>query len=207
MARQRFALGIELRRLRIDTTLGMVASEVIAWFIIMTTASTLHAGGIVNIQTADQAASALAPLVKTFTHAGELDRALFAMGIIGLGLLAIPTLAGSAAYGIAEAFGWREGLSKPLVQAQGFYGVIAASTLVGMLLNVFGVNPIAALVYTAVLNGIIAVPLLVLILLVANNRSVMGEHTNGRLSNLVGIVTVVAMAGAALVTIASLIIP
>jgi NRAMP (natural resistance-associated macrophage protein)-like metal ion transporter len=200
-ARQHLALDKQLRRLRVDTVLGMLASEVVTWFVIVTTASTLHASGIRNIQTADQAASALAPLVHTFPHAGEIEQLLFAIGIVGLGLLAIPVLAGSAAYGIAEAFGWREGLARPLFQARGFYAVIAAATLVGMGLNFIGINPIAALVYAAVLNGIVAVPLLVLVLLVANNRTAMGEQTNGRLANVVGMLTVVAMALAGVATI------
>jgi NRAMP (natural resistance-associated macrophage protein)-like metal ion transporter len=195
------ALLLEVRRLRVDTALGMLASEIITWFIIVTTASTLHVHGVTNIATADQAASALAPLVRTFPHAGDLARAIFALGIVGTGLLAVPILAGSAAYGVAEALGWREGLYRPLSQARGFYLVIAVATLVGLLLNVFGVNPIQALVYTAVINGIAAVPLLVLILLVANNRSIMGAHTNGWLANVVGIVTTLAMAGAAIATI------
>jgi NRAMP (natural resistance-associated macrophage protein)-like metal ion transporter len=204
--RQRLALGKELRRLRVDTVLGMVASEVVTWFVIVTTASTLHASGITNIQTADQAASALAPLVQTFPNAGEVEKALFAVGIVGLGLLAIPVLAGSAAYGIAEAFGWREGLGLRLAQARGFYGVIGVATLVGMLLNFLGVDPIAALVYAAVFNGIVAVPLLVLILLVANNKAAMGEHTNGRLANIVGIATAAAMGLAGFAAIALLIV-
>ena len=100
--------------------------------------------------------------------AGPFAETLFAVGIVGTGLLAIPVLAGSAAYGVAEAFGWREGLGETANNARGFYGVIAAATLVGMLLNFVGINPISALVYTAIINGIVAVPLLVLILLVAN---------------------------------------
>jgi Mn2+/Fe2+ NRAMP family transporter len=176
---------------------------VTTWFIIVTTAATLHLHGVTNITTADQAASALLPLVHTFKYAGQLARALFALGIVATGLLAVPILAGSAAYGVAEALGWREGLYRPLRQARGFYGVIAAATLVGLLLNVFGVNPIQALIYTAVFNGIAAVPLLVLILLVANHKGIMGEHTNGRLSNVVGILTTLAMGGAAVATVIS----
>jgi NRAMP (natural resistance-associated macrophage protein)-like metal ion transporter len=202
--RQLRAMRFQLRALRVDTFLGMLASETVTWFILVTTAATLHAGGITNIATADQAASALEPLVQTFPHAGELTRALFAVGIVGLGLLAIPVLAGSAAYGIAEAFGWREGLARPLFQARGFYGVIAAATLVGMALNFLHVDPIRALVYAAVINGVVAVPLLALILRVANNRAIMGEHTNGFLSNAIGILTAIAMAGAAVAVIVAL---
>jgi NRAMP (natural resistance-associated macrophage protein)-like metal ion transporter len=194
-----------LRGLRVDTALGMIGSEVATFFIIVTTAGTLHlAPGSKTITTADQAASALAPLVHTFPNAGEIAKVIFAVGIIGTGLLAVPVLAGSAAYGVAEAVGWREGLYRPLRQARGFYGVIAAATLVGLLLNVVGVNPIQALVYAAVINGIVAVPLLALILLVANNRTIMGQHTNGLLSNGMGILATLAMAVAAVATVASL---
>lgn len=198
--RQRLVVLKQLRSLRLDTALGMVASEVTTWFIIVTTSSVLNAHGITNIATADQAAQALRPL------AGPFAEAVFALGIVGTGLLAIPVLAGSGAYGIAETFGWREGLGQTLDHAKGFYAVIAASTLLGLALNFLGVNPIAALVYTAVLNGIIAVPLLVLILLIANNRAILGEHTNGRLSNVVGILTAAFMGVAAVVTLAALFI-
>ena len=196
--RQRLALLKQLRSLRFDTVLGMLASEVTTWFIIVTTSSVLNAHGITNIATADQAARALRPL------AGPFAEAIFALGIVGTGLLAVPVLAGSAAYGIAETFGWREGLAKTFNHARGFYCVIGIATLVGLAINFLGVDPIAALVYTAVINGIVAVPLLILILLVANNRSIMGEHTNGRLSNTVGIATTALMGVAALVTVVSL---
>jgi Mn2+/Fe2+ NRAMP family transporter len=142
--------------------------------------------------------------VQTFPNAGKIAQVIFAVGVIGTGLLAVPVLAGASAYGVAEAFGWREGLARPLFQARGFYGVIALSTLVGMALNLFGVNPIQALVYAALLNGLVAVPLLGLILLVANNRRVMGEHTNRWLSNLMGVITLVALAVAGAVAVIGL---
>ena len=197
-ARQRRDLLAQIHLLRIDTALGMVSSEVATWFIIFTTGSVLHTHGITNISTASQAAEALEPLVSSFPHAGLLAKLLFAMGIMGVGLLGVPVLAGSAAYAVAEAFHWSEGLGKTFRQAPGFYVVIGTATLIGILLNLFGINPITALVYSAIINGIVAVPLLVLILLVANNRSIMGEHTNGRLSNSVGILTTAAMAAAAI---------
>jgi Mn2+/Fe2+ NRAMP family transporter len=206
LPRQEDSLRKQLRALRADTIFGLVAAGVGFWFIVMTTSSTLHAHGITDIQSADQAARALEPLVRGFPHAGQIARAIFALGIVGTGLLAVPVLAGSAAYGIAEALGWREGLGQTLDHAKGFYAVIAASTLVGLALNLFGVNPIAALVYSAVLNGIVAVPLLVLILLVANNRAILREHVNGRLSNVVGILTTAFMGVAAVVTVATLFI-
>ncbi len=197
-ARQERALGKELRALRVDTAFGLGAASVTFWFIVMTAGSVLHTHGITNIQSADQAAIALRPL------AGAGAQALFALGIVGTGLLAVPVLAGSAAYGIAEAAGWREGLGETLGHARGFYVVIALSTLVGLALNFLGVNPIAALVYSAVINGVVAVPLLALILRVANDRAVMGAHTNGRLSNLIGGLTLVVMAVAAVVTVITL---
>jgi NRAMP (natural resistance-associated macrophage protein)-like metal ion transporter len=187
-----------IKVLRIDTALGMVAASLTFWFIVMVTGLTLHEHGIHSIATAAQAAQALRPL------AGDLAGLIFALGIVGTGLLAIPVLAGSAAYGIAESFGWREGLSQRVDHARGFYAVIAAATLIGLALNFLGVNPIAALVYTAVINGIVAVPLLVLLLLIANNRAIMGSFTNGRLSNTVGILTTVVMFIAAIALLVSL---
>lgn len=187
-----------VRVLRLDTAIGMTAASTTFWFIVMATGLTLHPHGIVNIATAAQAAEALRPL------AGDLAGFVFALGIIGTGLLAIPVLAGSAAYGIAESFGWREGLSERFDHARGFYAVIAASTLIGLAFNFLGINPIAALVYTAVINGIVAVPLLALLLLVANNRAIMGNFTNGRLSNTVGVLTTAVMAVAAIALIVSL---
>jgi Mn2+/Fe2+ NRAMP family transporter len=198
------ALRLRLRRLRVDTAFGMVVSAIPTWFIVYTTASTLHAHGITTITSAGEAAQALVPLVHTFPAAGRLAEALFAAGIIGTGLLAVPILAGSAAYGVAESFAWREGLYRPLGRARGFYGVIALATLVGVALDFLGINPIQALVYTAVLNGIATVPLLVLILLVANNRTIMGAHTNGWLGNVVGVVTTLAMGAAAVALVVSL---
>lgn len=205
--RQEQSLKKQVRSLRLDTVIGISASAVTFWFIVMTAGSTLYTqsgGKGVVIESAAQAAQALVPLVHTFPHAGELAEIIFALGIIGTGLLAVPVLAGSAAYGIAESFGWREGLDRKVGQARGFYAVIALATLIGLALNLLGVNPIAALVYTAVINGIVAVPLLVLILLIANNRIVMGRHTNRPLSNILGGVAVVLMAVAAIFTIVSL---
>jgi Mn2+/Fe2+ NRAMP family transporter len=195
--RQRRLLLARIRDLRLDTIVGMLSSEVATWFIIFTTGSVLHTHGITTITTADQAAAALEPLVHTFPHAGVLAKVIFAVGILGVGLLGIPVLAGSAAYAVAEALHWKEGLAKTFLQAPGFYVVIGTATLVGMMLNLLRINPIAALVYAAIINGVVAVPLLVLILLVANNRTIMGVHTNGRLSNGVGILTTLAMGAAA----------
>src|SRR5579859_2078749 len=193
LRQQQLLLLARIRDLRIDTALGMLASEVATWFIIFTTGSVLHAHGITSITTADQAAAALEPLVHTFPHAGVLAKVIFAVGILGVGLLGIPVLAGSAAYAIAEAFHWHEGLARTFLQAPGFYVVLGTATLVGMLLNLLRINPIVALVYAAIINGVVAVPLLVLILLVANNRAIMRTHINGRLANSMGMLTVLAM--------------
>jgi Mn2+/Fe2+ NRAMP family transporter len=203
-AREERSLRAQLRGLRLDTALGMSAAALTFWFIVTTTSTTLHANGITNITTASEAARALEPLVQTFPNAGKIAQVIFALGVIGTGLLAVPVLAGASAYGIAEAFGWREGLERPLYQARGFYGVIALSTLVGMALNLIGVNPIQGLIYSALINGLVAVPLLALILLVANNRRVMGEHVNGWLSNAMGGLTLLAMAVVGTVAVAGL---
>ncbi|HEU5347777.1 MAG TPA: Nramp family divalent metal transporter [Ktedonobacterales bacterium] len=189
-----------VRILRLDTALGMIAASATFWFIVLVTGLTLHSHGIHTITTATQAAQALRPFV------GDLAGFVFALGIIGTGLLAVPVLAGSAAYGIAEAFGWREGLSERFDHARGFYAVIAAATLIGLALDFLGINPITALVYTAVINGIVAVPLLVLLLLVANNRAIMGTFTNGRLSNAIGILTTAVMFIAAIALVISLVL-
>jgi NRAMP (natural resistance-associated macrophage protein)-like metal ion transporter len=141
--RQKRVLRVELR---IDTVLGMLASEVATWYIIFTTGSVLHPHGVTNITTADQAASALEPLMHSFPDAGLLAKVIFAVGILGVGLLGIPVLAGSAAYAVAEALHWREGLARTFRQAPGFYAVIGLATLVGLAVNLLHINPIAALV-------------------------------------------------------------
>jgi len=145
----------EIDRITVDTTAGMIFSNAIAFFIILTTAAVLNDSGITNIQTAAQAAEALRPL------AGELTFLLFALGIIGTGLLAIPVLAGSAAYGVAEAFGWRATLEAKLPDAIGFYGIIAAATTIGFGLGLTGIDPINMLIWSAVLNGVVAVPVMI----------------------------------------------
>ena len=161
----------ELRRIGWDTYLGMGYSNAIAFFIILSTAVTLNAAGINNIQTAAQAASALRPL------AGDLTFFLFALGIIGTGLLAIPTLAGSAAYALAEALGWKEGLESRFSEAHGFYGVIGFAILGGVALAYSPIDPIKALFWSAVVNGVIAVPLMVVIMLLATRKRLMGAFT------------------------------
>ncbi len=168
-----------LENMRIDTTVGMIFAELAQWFIIITTGSVLFRHGITNIATAADAAEALVPLVRSFPSSGQVARDLFAVGVIGLGLLAIPVLAGSAAYAMAEAFEWREGLSRKFGEARGFYGVIIVSTGVGLLLNFTHINPMKALVFTAVFNGIAAVPLLFMIARINDSRAIMGENRGG----------------------------
>jgi NRAMP (natural resistance-associated macrophage protein)-like metal ion transporter len=185
------ASNFELKYALWDTITGMVFSEVVAYFIILATGATLFVAGKTNIASATDAAEALRPL------AGDASTILLAVGLIGAGVLAVPVLTGSAAYGVAEAFGWRSGLDEKPTRAPQFYVVIIAATLVGMAINFLGINPITALVLSAVLNGLIAAPLLVLVMLVSNDRRAMGERTNGRLLNVIGWVTTLVMGVAA----------
>ena len=172
-----------IRRLRIDNFVGMFFSEFVAWSIIVVTATVLHAHGVTDIKTSADAARALEPFVSTFPHAGYLAKLIFAVGIIGLGLLAVPVLAGSSAYALSEAINWNEGLNLKLKKAHGFYGVITLSTLIGLMINFVGIDPVKALVYAAVLNGVVAVPLIFLIALIAKNKKIMGKYKSGMLSN------------------------
>ena len=178
-----------------DTFVGMFFSQVIMFFIITTTAATLHGAGTVTIGTATEAAEALRPL------AGDLAYVLFAAGIIGTGLLAVPVLAGASAYAVAETVGMQQGLGRSLGQARGFYAVIAASTLIGMSVHWAGVDPIRALYYAAALNGLVAPPLMALIVMLAGRKDVMGRFASSRLSTLLGwtIVGVMALAGVVLI--------
>jgi len=187
-----------LKNLRIDNALGMLSAEIAQWFIIITTATVLFNHGIHNISTAAQAASALQPLVKSFPNSGQLAKDIFAAGVIGLGLLAIPVLAGSASYAMSEAFGWKEGLYYKFRKAKAFYIVIIVATLIGLLINFIGINPIKALVFTAVFNGIAAVPLIYLIARINANKNIMGEHSGGRLSQALIWLTFIIMGAAAI---------
>jgi Mn2+/Fe2+ NRAMP family transporter len=190
--------------LRIDTTIGMVASEVGTWSMIVVGATVLHAHGTTNVATAADAARALEPLVHTFPHAGYLAKLIFAAGVIGLGLLAIPVLSGSASYALCEARGWPEGLNLKLREGWAFYGVITIATLIGLGLTFLGVNPIQALVFTAVFNGVAAVPLLFVIAQLAGNRAVMGAYRSGRLSTVLVWCTFAGMGAAALAMLVTL---
>jgi Mn2+/Fe2+ NRAMP family transporter len=199
------SLKIFISRLRIDNAIGMVFSELGQWFIIITTATVLFSHGITNINTASDAAKALQPLVKSFPNSGQIAKDLFAIGIIGLGLLAIPVLAGSAAYALAEAFGWQEGLFRKFNKAKGFYGVIIISTLIGLLLNFVGINPIKALIYAAVFNGLAAVPLLFVIAKINGSEIILGQFKGGKLSQILVWVTFGIMLLAALALLYTLI--
>jgi NRAMP (natural resistance-associated macrophage protein)-like metal ion transporter len=186
-----------LRNMRIDNAVGMLISNFITWCIIVVAATVLHQNGVTNVATAADAAKALAPLVHTFPHAGFLAELIFAIGIVGLGLLAVPVLAGSAAYALAEAFHWHEGLYRKFKQAHGFYGVITIATLIGLAINFIGIDPIKALVVTAVLNGVVAVPLIALIIAISSNPKIMGEHKSGAWSKIFLWITLAVMAAAA----------
>ena len=177
----------QFERIKVDTVVGMGFSNVVSLFIILTTAATLHAAGITNIQTSAQAAKALEPL------AGRFAFALFTAGIVGTGLLAVPVLAGSAAYGVAEAFKWRASLENRPSEARQFYGVLAVATLVGLALNFVGMNPIRALFWSAVINGVVSVPLMVVTLLMAVNPRVMGKFTLPLRLRVLGWIATVAM--------------
>lgn len=177
-----------LRAMRLDVGSGMFFSNTIAWFIILTTGVVLFRLGGVEITSADQAARVLEPLV------GQFASSLFALGVIGTGLLAVPVLSGTAAYAVSEVSRFREGLSRQWSTALGFYGVIVLVTLVGVGVNVFGINPVRLLIYAAIANAIIAPPVIVALLLVASDERVMGSHRNTFLSNCFGWGTVALMA-------------
>ncbi|WP_421917507.1 NRAMP family divalent metal transporter [Mesorhizobium sp.] len=181
----------ELRRLGWDTWSGMLYSDLTAYFIILATAVTLHVSGVTDIETAAQAASALRPL------AGDFAYLLFALGILGVGLIGVPVLAGSAAYALAETMGWKSGLERKAKDARGFYGVIGVSVLAALVIQYRPISPMKALFWSAVINGIVAVPLLVVIILLASKKSVMGSFTSSRPILLLGWVTTVVMAAAA----------
>jgi NRAMP (natural resistance-associated macrophage protein)-like metal ion transporter len=186
------ASSFELKYALWDTIAGMVFSEVVAYFIILATGATLFVAGKTNITSATDAAQALRPI------AGDAAALLLAIGLIGAGVLAVPVLTGSAAYGVSEAFGWKSGLDSKPGRAPQFYAVIVAATLVGMAINFLGINPISALVLSAVLNGLIAGPLLILVMLVSNDRKVLGARTNGRALNVIGWITTGVMCIAAI---------
>jgi NRAMP (natural resistance-associated macrophage protein)-like metal ion transporter len=197
IGRRQRAVQRELRSATRDVNAGMLFSNAIMYFIILTAAATLHGAGITDVQTADQAAAALRPL------AGRGASLLFTAGLVGTGMLGIPVLAGSAAYAVAEAAAWRAGLDEKVHTARQFYGVIAVAMLAGMALSFAHVNAIRLLIWSAVINGLLAPPLILIILVVCNNERVMGPHRNSRGLNVLGALSALLMSGAAIALIVS----
>lgn len=189
---------LALKRMRVDTWTGMFFSNAVMFFIIVACAATLGAAGITNIATADQAATALRPL------AGDFAYLLFTLGILGTGLLAIPTLAGSASYAISESFAWDTGLYRKLKEAYAFYGVIIIAMLVGLALNFIGLDPIKALLYSAVANGVVAPIVLYFIVRISSNGEVMGAYANGPVKRTLGWLTILLMAVAGVAALYSI---
>jgi Mn2+/Fe2+ NRAMP family transporter len=189
---RRGATDAEIKTEKIDTIVGMVFCNVVFYFVILAAGATLHVSGRTDIQSATEAAQALRPL------AGNLATVLFAIGLIGAGLLAVPVLTGSAAFAVAETFGWKSGLDEKPRHAMKFYGVIAASTLIGVAIDFLGINPINALFWTAVINGLVAPPLLVVVMLVSSNKRAMGKRTNGTFTKIVGWLAAAIMFAAAI---------
>jgi len=180
-----------INEMNLDVDFGMSVSGFVMYFIILTTGTVLFKGGIHQIDTVEEAALALKPL------AGELTYLLFAIGILGTGLIAIPVLSGSLSYIFAETFGWEQGLNKKFHEARGFYTVIGISLLLGLSLNYIGISPIQALIYTAILYGITAPVLIAMILHISNNKDIMGEYVNSKILNLLGFAALIIMTVAA----------
>ncbi|MBB6107712.1 NRAMP (natural resistance-associated macrophage protein) metal ion transporters [Mucilaginibacter lappiensis] len=185
-----------IHRMRKDNTAGMIISEFTTWCILLVGATVLHNSGIKDLKTAADAAKALEPLVHSFPNAGYLAKLIFSVGIIGLGLLAVPVLSGSAAYAVSEAANWNASLNLKLKRAHGFYGVITIATVIGLIINFVGINPVKALVFTAVLNGVAAVPLLFLIVKITASEKIMGEYKSGWLSKALLWITFIVMGAA-----------
>jgi NRAMP (natural resistance-associated macrophage protein)-like metal ion transporter len=188
----------EIKEMRKDVWTGMFLSNLVMFFIIAVCASVLFKNGITNIATANDAALALAPF------AGKWATTLFAIGIIGTGMLAIPVLAGSASYAISESFGWKEGLYRKLKEARAFYGIITVSILIGIIINFIGIDPIKALIYSAIANGIVAPVILIFIVHISSSHKIMGHYKNSKTSNIVGWITTILMGITALAAIYSL---
>ncbi len=188
----------DFKNMRGDTIRGMIFSNLVAVFIMIAAAATLLPQGIIQIDTAAQAASALEPI------AGKWAQALFAIGIIGTGLLAVPVLAGSASYAVSEAFKWKEGLYRKFSKAHGFYGIITIATLLGLLINFTNIPPFRMLYYTAVLNGAVSPILMILILNISSNKKIMGEKINSRTSSILGWIITIFMGVGSLALLYSL---
>src|SRR3984893_2577665 len=188
----------QIRRIEIDTYVGMGLSNLVAFFIMVTTAATLHANGVTDVQTSEQAAEALRPI------AGQFAFIIFALGILGTGLLAVPVLAGSSAYALAEAMGWRAGLGRAPNEAKQFYATIVGGTLIGVSINFVHIDPIKALFWSAVINGVVAVPVMVIMMIMAMQPKVMGQFTLPRPLWAVGWLSTAAMAVAVVTMLATM---
>lgn len=186
-----------IHNMRTDNTIGMAVSEITTWSIMVVAGAVLFRGGVTDINTAADAAKALEPLVKSFPNAGFLSKLIFSIGIIGLGLLAVPILSGSAAYAVSEAVNWEEGFNLKLKKAHGFYGIITIATLIGLMINFIGISPVKALVYSAVLNGVAAVPLIFVIIKISSDKKIMGKNKSGPLSKVFLWLTFLGMGAAA----------
>ena len=187
--------------MRTDVWSGMILSNIVMYFIIATCAATLFMHGITNITTAADAAAALKPI------AGDFAYLLFALGIIGTGMLAVPVLAGSASYALSESFGWKYGLYRKLKEANAFYGVIIIATFIGLAIDLTGVDPIKVLIYSAVANGLIAPVVLILIVHMSNSKRIMGNRVSHPIVNTLGWIITLIMIAAGLATIAGLVMP
>ena len=188
-------MGLLIKRMEADVIVGMFLSVMVMFFIILTAGTVLFTNGITQIDTVEQAAKALEPI------AGKFSYLLFAIGVIGTGLIAIPVLSGSLSYIISETFGWKGNLDKKFNQAKPFYIVIIISLIVGLLINEIGISPIKALLYTAILYGLTSPVLIGILLHIANNKKIMKSHTNGKLSNVLGFITLIVMTAAAITLI------
>jgi len=196
----------EIMVMKEDIGIGMFFSQFIMWSIIVTSAGSLYFAGITDIQTADQAASSLEPLVKSFPNSGQIAKAIFAFGIIGTGLLAIPVLSASSAFALSDTFGWKEGLEKKFSQAKSFYSVIIASTLIGVWITFSHIGPIQALILAAVINAVVTVPILFIVMRLSNDKKILEDKINSRFSNIIGWLTFAIMTVSVIVMFLSFII-
>lgn len=187
-----------MEHLRLDNFVGMLSSQVATWCIIVVAGTVLHANGVTDVATTADAAQALVPLVHTFPNAGFLSELIFAIGVIGLGSLAVPVLSASASYALSEALNWKAGLNLKFKRAHGFYGIITVATLIGLMINFVGIDPIKALVFSAVFNCVAAVPLVFIIARMAQRKDIMGSHRSGLLSRIFLWATFILMAAAAI---------
>lgn len=194
-SREKNFLSLLIKKMRMDVNLGMLLSNIVMFFIILATGTALAGSGVHQIDTVEQAAKALEPV------AGKASYVFFTIGVIGTGLLAIPVLSGSLSYIVSETFGWKGNLDKKFFQAKAFYIVIIISLLLGLLINYIGLSPVKALLYTAVLYGLTSPLLIAIVLHIANNKKIMKDNTNSRLSNILGFITLALMTAAAIALI------